>query len=356
LYRFNENGMKTGVEGFNEQNTVTSKSSHIYDENGKIKKDIYYGAQGEVLVTLDYFYDNNGNKIKEIKNDRIGNFMYTSLWTYDANGNATNYIRSISGNNRNSILTNVETSYDKNGNITGETTTEYKNDNSILFKRITQYNTLGEKLTRVEYDGNGTLTKKETYTYNRWGKPATYIYNTYQPDTKKWKKTTSTYTYDKKGNLLESKEPWQTLRYTYDKNGNEIEVFEYNESGVLQKKNTGSYDDKNNKKEEINIIFSEDGSIDHKYKYTYDEAGRLIEWAKYDNKGNLLYTYRTLYDARGNKTEEVEESTVKIPKIKYQYKFDKKDNLIETKCYRLSDRDEPSLAMIYEYEIIYWEE
>lgn len=369
VYVFNESCMKIEAQGFNENNEMTFKDFISYNDEGNIIEENYYDSKGILLVKVRYHYNDTGIIIEEVKEDVTGHVIYTSLWNYDKNGNNSEYTKSMKGNDQNRIVTVVKRTFNNKGNIKSENRIEYRIDGSIHFRKNIHYDRNGKIVKSLEYDGEDKLTNRTDYNYTKEGKLLTFIEYFYNYETDAYVKQITSYIYDKKGNLLESKEPGQTVVYKYDGNGNKTEVMEYSEHDKLLNKLLISYDDKNKKRKEVRMDYTENEGEGAEYVYSYDENEKIVLWAKYDHTGNLLYEYPVFYDENGNKREEVVESTtlkndnwnstmlstVHFPKIKYRYKFDDWGNHIETLCSRLNGQDKPELAMAYEYIITYRE-
>lgn len=118
-------------------------------------------------------------------------------------------------------------------------------------------------------------------------------------------------------------------KYIYDKNGNNIELTYYT-NGKIAIKNVNKFDERNNlidhrlyeydgilrdktlsKFNELNLEFeTEEYSFNgtscvftSKRTNEYDENGNLIEEKNYDEKGNLEFIYKYVYDEKHNEIE-----------------------------------------------------
>ncbi|MBN2441156.1 MAG: RHS repeat protein [Spirochaetales bacterium] len=355
LYRFNESGMYTGIQDFDNNNNLISKGVYHYNPDGKRAEEIYYDGEGQVLTKVTCEYDENGHKIKEVKEDITGGIVYTSEWLYDNSGNMIRVVTFMKGNLFDYMMSKVEKSYDKNGILSEESWLEYKIDGNIQFKKIITYGNDGNIIQKLEYDDNNVLVDKITYEYESHKKITKILESCYNYETKQFEELMTTYTYDESGNILEHRDLEGMTTYRYDASGNELSMTEFSRWNFPIKKRYRTYDKNNKKQKEETIFYSEKGNITKKYIYVYDENENPVRWGRYDQNNNLLYEYLTLYDRKGNKQEEIVDSTERLPKMKYNYTYDTIGNHRETKCFVLHDNSESELFQVYEYSFTYWE-
>jgi hypothetical protein len=141
------------------------------------------------------------------------------------------------------------------------------------------------------------------------------------------------YIYDKTGNNIE------LTYYTngeivvkhvkkFDKKNNIIDYRLYEYDGVLRDKSLSKFND-NNLEIETEVYSSNGTSCVYTSKKTneYDEYGNLIEERNYDEKGNLEFIYKYVYDEKHNEIEKTlsKDNTIKKNKLT----LDKFDNCIE---------------------------
>lgn len=181
--------------------------------------------------------------------------------------------------NGNDDLTYIEISdYDKNGNATGYSFA-HKNDNMKPTKTEFEFNAQGYKVKEIRYDLNNKV------------------------------RNTLTYTYDDKGNVIESRYHIKNnqldsyTRYSYNDN---CDIIEYH-------------------------TFYSDSSSWLWYKYKY-KKGLLIEVLDVDRKSFDWYDY----DDRGNVTERIvlREDGVVTDEWTYTYEYDEHDNWIIKTSYK----------------------
>ena len=245
------------IESHYHNDELEEKYEILYDEHDHtIKKNKLDINTGEVIhssLNTEYglVYDENGNLVKDIwygndKND-IGLVIIN---TYDEAGKQTSTTIQYNNNGELKNSSYYETKYDEHGNETEWFTADV--DEGI--EKVCKYT--------YEYDENGNITKKTVNDSAHKGEIAEH-----------------TYTYDDAGNMLT-----ETRERTKDKFGNKKEtfknythVYEYDDHSNLIKKTSdvyGSeqhteqhtvinyeYDDKNRKILEIN------GSSEIRYEY-----------------------------------------------------------------------------------------
>ena len=227
-------------------------SSCDYNEDGKLIR-MNFKDTDDNEITYDYAYDENGNVIK---------MVCSNLWWF---GDAE--IRDIEV---------YDYTYDAMGNLIKEISTDMSGNQSTA---------------DYTYDTNNNLIIEVHTSSNN--------------------KTTTSYIYDARGNLIKAKTNDKTIDYTYDDNDNLVKEVHSSSSGV-----------------------------DATYKYTYDAKGNLIKtvytsnWGysfvsdyKYDANNNLILVITT-EDDNSVTTIEVEYDYVYIP-------FDQTDEEWETIFERL---------------------
>ncbi|MBQ9607953.1 MAG: hypothetical protein IJV15_00750 [Lachnospiraceae bacterium] len=118
--------------------------TYKYDSNGNLVE--YYHSDEGASGTTFYEYDNNGKLIKATDSSLVG---YCTIYEYDANGKIS-----------------VETSNDKNGNLSHKATYQY-DSNGTLVEKVEDYentNDYGDNWRYVEkYDSHWNLCTKTDY-------------------------------------------------------------------------------------------------------------------------------------------------------------------------------------------------
>jgi uncharacterized lipoprotein NlpE involved in copper resistance len=188
-----------------------------------------------------------------------------------------------------------------------------------------------DRFGKIEKD---SLKSKSIYTYDVKGnRIETNIYNSDGSLSDNF-----SYKYDDKENKIESN------RYTsdgrlylkmldqYDNKGNKIESNWYNSDSSLYLKTLYQYDNKGNKIKSNS--YNPDGSFNDNFSYRYDNKGNMIESKSYKSDGSLEWKETNLYNNKGNIIKEnlSFESYNKEMKnfdANSEYKYDDKGNWIE---------------------------
>jgi RHS repeat-associated protein len=239
-----------------------------YDEQGRLKKTSNASGNG-----VEFVYD-PANAIEIVK-DALGN---PTTYEYDKRGNVVRAVDAMGGTTR----------------------MEYDDDN-----RVTKTTDANNLVTKYTYDAAGNLTSRsETYCGCAGVVPGstTYTYNSLGQQTSITLPTGATVfqDYDSRGNLLALRDGKgsQILSYTYDDNGNVLSetsdgtttTYKYDSRGnVIETKDadgtiTKTEYDANNR---LSKMIEADGSVS---LFTYDKEGRQTK-ADYGNGLFVNYTY-----------------------------------------------------------------
>ena len=314
------------------------ETRYTYDDNGNCIKTTY--ADGTKVQAA---YDARGRRTSQT--DALGN---TTKYAYDgadhliqvtdAMGNDTHY------------------TYDGTGSLTSVTDalgsqTTYEYDSNGRITRTT--NAMGQTMTQ-EYDALGNITRQESY-----GKTITK--NTYDSNNrlaetkitgKEGEETdTTSYQYNKLGQVTKVTDASGTITYSYDKhsrlskktdvNGNTVS-YSYDSLGrtaaVITPYGTTSYE--YDLLDRVSKVTDREGSVaGYTYdaignrktvtyengittSYTYDACGRLTEEQVKNKKGEMLSHYCYELDAGGNRTA-IGETDSKGSETKTTYRYDK---------------------------------
>ena len=266
----------------------------------------------------------------------------------------TEYEHSISGGKIDTEGTKTSvTEFDNNGNILSKLTYSFNGDTSTYIQ--SKYDSKGNIIEYTKYDG-----RKKIYTVKKFIK--------YDPNGNKVNEKgqrgnagdySDYYKYSSNGDLSEiyyySNNALVEKR-TIENSGNSRIIFIYNGANQLTGKISKTFDTKDNLLQETN--YTADGKINKDFIYKYDNKGNVIEEEQhlygkfslrkkftYDSSGNLVkivyeksggesFTNNTYsYDSRGLL---VEESWYNESKDKYsskKYKYSSTGNLLEANCY-----------------------
>lgn len=192
---------------------------------------------------------------------------------------------------------------------------------------ILNFDTSGNIIEKKSLYENGEILSIEKYNYNNENK---IIEKNYVMGDISY---LSKYIYDKNGNNIE-----ETI-YTngkieikninkFDKNKNLIDHRLYNYEGVLKDKTLSKFNELNLEIETEEYSFNGTSCVfTNKKSNEYDENGNLIEQKYYDEKGNLEFIYKYVYDENNNEIENIftKDNTIK----KNKRTIDKFGNCIE---------------------------
>lgn len=300
-----------------------------YDENNNTLQSDYYLSDNLIESTV-YTYDENGRTLTKTVTDQSGVYEYT--YTYDSQGDllcetsVTPYKPF-----RKTVYSNI---YSEDGALVQSIATSYDRTDAKTVKQVETFDFEGRLIAKEYYSGNDSI-PTETFqrVYDSDGKLLTEVYDYSDPDRPSRKTqweydrkgrclSESTYqdgvlfnrklyTYDARGNLLETQDDFQVetetkkkyyrTEYTYDGKGNRLsEKTYYSFNGnweVFHQHLSYSYDKKGNLLEEKKL--SKDGSIVLSTAWTYDKAGNMrtkthmpgndsVQTSTYDEHGNLI--------------------------------------------------------------------
>lgn len=325
---FDGNGHEIRTTYYDENGKPSWIHGYEYDEDGKKIKDTSYNEDGSISMIYRYEYDEKGNLTKAARYDETETLRAYDVYEYDENGyilkdtryNAngvktgyteyfenTTYINKYAGQRRSE-------SYDSDGNLSsvyeynknGKTTKSENYRNGKLWSaEENEYDESGKRIKISKYDGSGTLTG-----YTEIKRDGKYVLSetVYDADGNKTEYT----------EYLENTSDYNTYsrkkRYEKYENGKLAELTEYNEKGERAKRI--SYDGEGNKTEYTEYITLKvkhngyegtstdiktretynDGKLEHRTEYEYDENGNRTKISEYDGDGKLTEYTETKYD------------------------------------------------------------
>lgn len=204
----------------------------------------------------------------------------------------------------------------------------------------TTYNEFGNKLTLVTYDENKKVLSTWKHTYD----VANNLVERNFSGENGMVSRKITYDYNDKNQRTRSEEYVnekivKQTTYAYDEAGNEIE----NKASFMESKGASKsvhvYDDKGYLRE--TNIYDEKEELQLKQLYTYNDAGQEIQQAIFTGDNAPSYKRKSEYDAKGNKTKDAAftGSGVVNPSdtYKYKYEYDENENWITQIRYNYND-------------------
>jgi hypothetical protein len=193
-YRYNDAGKLIKIDSFFDDGALGSTET-VHD-NGHTRVETVHNPDGSLKDKRTYFYERE-RKVKETLNDASGSVVFKVIYTYDNNGNLT---QTISYKDDKSIDHKNVYAYDKTGNRIEVTT--YRSDNSIDNKVTYTYDEKRHKTKSVinKYKMDGSLDEKRVALYNETG----YLTetSTYNADGLLQEKETHSYEFDSVGNWI----------------------------------------------------------------------------------------------------------------------------------------------------------
>lgn len=263
-------------------------------------------------------YDKDGNPVKSITAKYVNNEWVTINESTYIDG-ILNYFYSISLSDDGSFFSKLEYTYDEEGNHLTETYSEYINNGWVKIEEKARYGNELQKVYSVDLNEDGSLSKKEEYTYDLDGNPLSYSYSKYFKN--EWVKVREFIWYSNQKCIvyeleLDDDSFYTKNEYTYDANGNplaNIYSMYQNNGWKYIFKYERKYDEGTNnvtsaiyyKHNNVEWVYSE------KTEYTYNENNECITVIKssYKNK-EWEYTnkWEYTYDEAGNKTNTLEYS------------------------------------------------
>ena len=274
---YDEVGRQTQITMCGEDGFVMSRYVYSYDENGKIISEIqydsdgsywvyedgsaatatkatYYTADGEMLAYNIIEYDANGNRSKLTMYNKNGEV--TDTYTYD-NG----YSSQTSNTATNSGVTSKKNQEKVDAEDGGYYMITYDNNGNISEKVLYDSNDVIQETYYYEYNGQGLVISESQYSGNM--EMRFYI----------------TYEYDWDGKL--------TRKMISNLKDNSYSTWNYNPDGTIAYGNEQDGDGSM-------VEYTDGGPDNATYIYYYSADGTSIEYEErhYDQNGKLVYSAR----------------------------------------------------------------
>lgn len=298
-------GLLTSVSGDNITSTLR------YDENGRLLG-IRKMAGEKIIYGRSYAYDEDGNVVAMV--DHASGHQYT----YDLHGNI------LTDEIENTRWVNT---YDEHSNIL---TKQYYSPLDRLRSEVRHtYDSDGNLVCMDNLDGEGHITSQTIYTYDHFGNCTSekiYVDGKLSDIHASFEWDYDENGYPKEERLYYGTELGFTRYYTYDARGNKLNSKEGSESD--NREYICTYDEQNNLLSE-QYIDRYNGKVDTQtHTYVYDDQNRMIEHRMYDDQDGHSYVYLYIYDERGNLLEESKTGNYFKPS-KQTYTYDEYNNCIE---------------------------
>lgn len=265
---------------------LVRKNEYEYDENGNITLDkSYYIDSGKTNTTrFEYKADEKNNLIMKTKyySDDDETLKTEYEYEYDNDGNKIRQTildsngKTVSEFNKNgNIICKAE--YDINGNLTSYYTYKYEYDRN------------GNEIFSAEYDKDGNIQNSNERVYDDKGNILINIQNgeksvkEYDPDGKLLQETF----YDKNGTVK--------YKYEYIENGKDYIQITYKENGEIESKSEWRYDEQGNTTDIIHFDIKTN-EITQRTETEYNEYGHEVLNTTYDNNGDIFYEHKIVYE------------------------------------------------------------
>lgn len=245
---------------------------------------------------------------------------------------------------KNGIKPYIETTFEGREHITGAlqfvngvpgVKTEYLWDNDGNNIAITKRNADSSPMSRIEMKyRKGNMIEKITYNAQN---------NLIDK---------KTYSYDDKGNkvgeaiYLRSEYVQYKLHYKYNDKNKLIEEAQYDKEGKLLYRTTYNYNGDRIIKTET---FDDKGEIEFSQKNSYDKNGNLLGQMTFEKFENTTTVEKYQYDSFNNKSM-VSVSKNDVPLFKVSYKYDDRNNLIESHAFDMENKPRESRKYAYKYD------
>ena len=299
-----------------------------YSSVGNEISHVEYDNDGEVSSREEYAYDSAGNLISEVVYNEDGEVRRQTEYSHEYDS-AGNQISEVAYNEDGEVGSREEYAYDSAGNLISQV--EYNGDGEVDSRTEYSYDSAGNRIRYVLYDWDGNVIVLQEYTYDSAGNRIKEYHEYY------WEE------YDDEGNET-SIVRTGNYKYIYDSADNLIRMEQYWDHGVTYLE---EYDSNGN------LIYScensDDGKLESRYEYQFDEQGKVLERRSSGKKKLSLEEQALLESSHGGDWSYVNYSTVEY------YKYDDSGNLIEEEKYYSDDSygNMPSTCdrIVYEYQI-----
>ncbi len=171
--------------------------------------------------------------------------------------------------------------YDDNGNLIKRNL--YDSEDNLEYYIIFNYNNQGDLIEKGGYKKNGKQDEKLIYKYDEN------------------KNLIKVYSYSS-GTLYEDLLKQRHYTFKYNDKKNKIECISYNSDNLVDHEEKAKYDDNNNMIEEIRYGYN---TIYKKNIFKYDSFNRIIEKCCYHNDGSIDTKYSYKYNQFGNLIEDI---------------------------------------------------
>jgi hypothetical protein len=316
---------------YGNQNSIR-RITDFRDASGYLtKRETDNGADGTIDLRENFARDANGNVIT-YEQFQSGVLTYRATSTYDANGNRTLHTQD---NNADGTIDNeTKHSYDSNGNLT---LSEMRQDGILRNRLEFIYDANGERIRDEIQRGDGTVQTRTIYALDANGGRIQYYQVLNVNGTFAYTRTSyfdtvgnvtkamediegdgtidqeTTYSYNSNGQLtrtatvsIGNDSLFVESKNGYDANGNEV-IHEELSQGTLRYRLESKYDAKGNRTEQIEHAYdyaSGGGYLETRFINYFDSNNNRTKMeVDYQSDGTIDYEATFAFDKSGNQTE-----------------------------------------------------
>lgn len=324
-FTYNENGDNDTQHSYDSKGKLKYYWEYEFDANGRRLGSTWYDANGDLESTSKNTFDQNDNVISTIYYDPNGTVSYT--WENTLIGDGIQPASTYIGSSYNS-----RTEYEYLEDIANTSLLQFEHHTGEYsnYDTTTHYDILGNQLSSVSYNFDGSLYSTSEYSYDAYGTKLGHTYTSYNSDgSYNFYKYDENYEcigserYDENGKL----ESW--TEYEFDANGNRSKELSYNADGSLSSDRVYTYDANGNLTKSVYTGYSEDGS---RYVSISDGDYNTLESMNYDANGNRTYYRSYKYDFNDFGKPDVQYCYDENGKLKSwtEYTYDENGNYLDS--------------------------
>ncbi len=155
-------------EDFSDNGTILTKSEFSYSPNSLLEVKSSFTENGQVKAKsqFEYIYDNLGRIAKQINYSQSGTIELIVSFTYDIHGNVVKSTQEFGASTEVNSNMNFDYTYNSSGELVEKITT---NDSGNLARESISYNSSQRKVTIDRYDSLGEFASRTVYFYNSIG-------------------------------------------------------------------------------------------------------------------------------------------------------------------------------------------
>ncbi|BAX79064.1 hypothetical protein ALGA_0675 [Labilibaculum antarcticum] len=204
-----------------------SSRKEFYDEQGVLVEYWSYEVDATLYEKTKLITNKDGEVIKSTTYDKDGNLEKYTTSEFDNNGKI---IESRTFNSKDELISTQKNKYDINGNQISMSNTI--SESNITFKTTNEYNSRNQKSKEIEFEPDGRIKNTRTFTYDRKGNEIESElirpngeYTKFISEYDRANNITIQKWYDKEGKQIHQ----TSFEYVYDENNNWITKKRYSD-------------------------------------------------------------------------------------------------------------------------------